>query len=234
MTTEVVTEFIPFEDKRLGRHVVHDPKSWDFQEELPRQAEPLRSVQHYRYDPYPKPIQKVGCCTFVSECMLGNTINNRIRGKVLDLELAVKGYSMATKIDPFEGTYPPTDTGSSGLAAAKVAVELGIAEKYIWYFKLDDLLRALQKHPISFGGLWTYDMFKANRQNPLVRPTGENAGGHQWVLSGYNAVDNLIAGECWWGKDFGRNGRFYISVADFRGLFENRGDAHFTYRKMIA
>ncbi len=233
MLTQLVTDQIPFEDGRLGRHVVHDPRSWDFQEELPRRAEPLRDVQHRRYDPRPEPRQEIGCCTGVGECMLGNAKNNRVKGVILGMDRAVEVYSLATTLDPFQGTYPPTDTGSSGLAAAKAAVQLGIAEKYVWYFTLEDVLRALQNHPISFGGLWTYDMFRATRDNPLVRPTGAVAGGHQWVLSGYRAKDELIVGECWWGSGFGRNGRFYISTPDFQRLYENRGDAHYTYRKFV-
>ena len=222
---------IPFEDHRLGRHVVHDSRSWDYQEERPRRTVTLKTVQHRRYDPLPEPNQRIGCCTFVSECMLGNTVGNRVMGEVLDMEIAEKGYARATEIDPFPGIYPPEDTGSSGLSAAKAAVEMGIAEKYVWYFDMESILVALQKHPISFGGLWYYDMFRATYDNPVVHPTGAEAGGHQWVLSGYNATSGLIAGECWWGKNFGRNGRFYISIPDFRILLEAYGDAHYTYRK---
>lgn len=224
---------IPFEDPRLGRHVVHDVRSRDHREDIPRRALVLRNVQHRRYDPRPDPNQEIGCCTFVSECMLANTVNNRIRGKVLNMADAVAGYSLATALDPFEGTYPPNDTGSSGLAAAQAAVQLGIGEEYVWYFGLQEILYALQFHPISFGGVWTYDMFKATKSNPVIRPTGEVAGGHQWVLSGFRTIDRVqyIVGECWWGSGFGDNGRFYISVPDFQTLVDQEGDAHFTKRK---
>lgn len=222
---------IPFEDHRLGRHVVHDPKSWDYQEALPRRVVELHSVQHRRYDPIPEPNQPVGCCTMVAECLLGNTKDNRVRGQVLTMQTALDGYSLATTLDPFRGTYPPDDTGSSGLAAAKAAVQMGLAEMYVWYFSVDAVLVALQKHPVSFGGKWMQDMFRATKANPVVRPTGEVAGGHQWTLSGYDAKKKLIAGECWWGARFGINGRFYISVPDFRLLMEDNGDTHFTIRK---
>lgn len=101
----------------------------------------------------------------------------------------------------------------------------------MWYFDMESILIGLQEHPISFGGLWYYDMFRATYDNPVVHPTGSEAGGHQWVLSGYNVKTGLLAGECWWGSNFGRNGRFYISVRDFRVLLEAYGDAHYTYRK---
>jgi hypothetical protein len=229
--TSVKRHRIPFEDPRLGRHVVHDPKSWDYQEKLPRRTTPLKSVQHRRYDPMPEPNQQIGCCTFVSECMLANTKGNRVMGEVLNMEDAEHGYSLATSIDPFEGTYPPVDTGSSGLAAAKAAVQLGIADNYVWYFSVEDVLLGLQKHPISFGGNWYGSMFAANEYNPLIGIAGNVAGGHQWVLSGYKAKDELIVGECWWGASFGYNGRFYLPVNDFRRLMDEDGDAHYTYRK---
>lgn len=223
---------IPFDDHRLGRHIVHDERSWDYQEKIPRRVSPLRSVQHRRYDPRPEPNQPVGCCTMVSECMMANTVRNRVKGQVLDMDDAIKGYSIATSIDPFRGTYPPDDTGSSGLAAAKAAVQMGFARSYVWYFSVEDVLTALQSHAVSFGGYWYERMFYPNRHNPIVKPLGEIVGGHQWVLSGYRAKEELIVGECWWGPGFGLNGRFYIHVEDFRALMEQDGDAHFTYRKM--
>jgi hypothetical protein len=222
---------IPFEDPRLGRHIAHDPRSWDHRQELPRTAEPLRSVQHRRYDPRPEPAQQIGCCTFVAECMMANAKGNRKKGEVLNMEDAENGYSLATSIDEFGGQYPPLDTGSSGLAAAKAAVQLGIASQYVWYFTVEDVLLALQDHVVSFGGYWYYSMFAADRYNPQVSVGGGIAGGHQWLLSGYRAREELIVGECWWGPEFGIDGRFYISVNDFRGLMADGGDAHYTYRK---
>ena len=223
---------IPFEDHRLGRHILHDPKSWEYQEDLPRMAaSKLKDVQHRIYDPLPEPIQRVGCCTMVAECQMGNVKGNRKKGQILDMDVAVQGYSLATKLDPYPGTYPPTDTGSSGLSAAKAACQMGIATRYDWYFNMAALLTALQLHPISFGGNWHYDMFRATTDRPLVHPTGEIAGGHQWIISGYRANAKLLVGECWWGKEFGRTGRFYISEKDFGDLFAARGDAHWTWRK---
>lgn len=224
---------IPFEDSRLGRHIAHDPMSWDYQEKLPKLSQSqFKDVQHRRWDPTPEPIQRIGCCTAVAECMMGNAKDNRVHGEILDMDVAVQMYSLATVLDPFPGKYPPTDTGSSGLSAAKAACKMGLAVRYDWYFTMQDLLVALQLHPISFGGNWYYDMFNATYDKPLVKPTGAVAGGHQWVLSGYRANDRLIVGECWWGKTFGRNGRFYIAEDDFRKMFEARGDAHWTWRKL--
>lgn len=229
----VRVEHINFDDPRLGRHIVHDPKSWDYREKLPRSTAKLKTVQHRRYDPTPEPNQEIGCCTCVSECMMANTQGNRVKGKIFNMVDAVNMYTITTSIDTFDGSYPPDDTGSSGLAAAKASVQMGIGKDYVWYFSVEEVLQGLQRHPISFGGVWHYDMFQATRDNPVVKPTGSIAGGHQWVLSGYNAKDDLIAGECWWGPDFGISGRFYIATDDFRTLMENDGDAHFTNRRIL-
>lgn len=225
-------EVVEQQDKRLGRQLVHDPRSRAFTAALPAEGTPLRSVQHRRYDPRPEPDQPVGCCTGVGEAMMGNAVGNRVRGAVLDMDDALAIYRFATSLDPFPGTYPPEDTGSSGLAAAKAAVRLGYATRYEWFFGLDAILRGLQDGPISFGGWWTWDMFRATADRPVVRPTGGMAGGHQWMLSGHDVPRGVLWGECWWGPRFGRRGRFGITVEDFDTLVRDGGDAHRTYRRV--
>lgn len=228
----ITTTFIQQQDMRLGRHLVHDSASKEHRAELPRSAAPLRTVRHRKYDPYPEPAQRVGCCTGVAECMMGNASDNRVMGEVLDMDDALRIYALATSLDPFRGTYPPNDTGSSGLAAAKAAKLLGISDSYVWYFGINEVLRGLQENPISIGGLWSWDMFKATKENPVVTFTGGEAGGHQWDAFGYDAKREIVWGECWWGRGFGYNGRFGISVKDLEAILEEGGDAHFSYRKM--
>src|SRR4051812_41536406 len=45
---------------------------------------------------------------------------------------AVKLYEDATVLDGYPGTYPPDDTGSSGLAVCKVLKARGLITKYRW------------------------------------------------------------------------------------------------------
>src|SRR5512144_770809 len=47
-------------------------------------------------------------------------------------QFAVQLYSDATKVDPFPGSYPPEDTGSSGLAICEVLNARGTIRGYTW------------------------------------------------------------------------------------------------------
>jgi hypothetical protein len=213
------------EDVRLGRQVVHDPASRGFT--APRTAIPLRSKRHRVYDPYPNPNQPVGCCTGVAEAVMGNTVGNRVTGQVLGMPVALDLYRFASRNDPWPGAWEPTDTGSSGLAAAKGAVRAGLATHYEWYFGVTAILNGLMTRPISVGAWWYESMFYPNPDTLLVRPDGPRAGGHQWTLVAYDHYRQEVEGVCWWGEFR----RFRMTVADFGALVEDDGDAHTTYRR---
>jgi hypothetical protein len=218
------------QDPRLGRNVVHDPRSRQFV--APRHAGPRRDKAHRIYDPRPNPNQPRGNCTGVAECTMANSTGNRVKGVVLGMDVADRIYSRATELDPWPGSWPPTDTGSSGLAAAKAAVEQGIGTRYDWYFGLDAVLDGLQTNAISVGTWWYFDMFEPDPTG-LVKPTGGRAGGHQWLLRAHDVSaskrvsQQRVGGLCWWGT----YRHFWMTVEDFANLLADDGDAHRTYRK---
>lgn len=222
------------QDERLGRHVVHDERSRRF--EAPRRAVVRRNKVHRIYDPRPNPNQVRGNCTGCAETMMANTVGNRVAGSVLGMGIADKIYSRATELDPWPGSWPPTDTGSSGTAAAKAAVELGIGESYEWYFGVDATLDGLQFYALSVGTWWTFDMFNPDPKTLRVRPTGGKAGGHQWLLRGHDVSASktigkqIVEGACWWGGYH----YFRMTVDDFADLLADDGDVHRTRRRMPA
>lgn len=193
-----------------------------------------RDKTHRIYDPRPNPKQLWGNCSFVAECVMGNSVGNRVKGVTLDMYDADRGYSLATTLDPFPGQWPPEDTGSSGLAAAKAAVQLGYSSHYEWYFGIDAVLDGLQQHALSVGTWWYWDMFTATGARPLVRPTGGKAGGHQWTLYKYDPSTSplyigkqRVGGICWWGPSFRT---FELTVDDFAELLADDGDVHRSIR----
>jgi hypothetical protein len=211
----------------LGRNVVHDERSRSFPMAqfttgIDRGA--WRDRINRIYDPYPNPNQVVGCCTGVAKCTQLNAGNNRVKGRVLKLKDAENIYSRNTQIDPWEGEWPPTDTGSSGLASCKTAIEFGLARDYFWLFGgADEVVEnIMQGRVISVGTWWYWDMFNKDSRG-LVRPTGGRAGGHQWVARGYDVDRDEVMGRCWWGdfKDF------WIKRTDLQDLLLDDGDAHF-------
>lgn len=225
-TPELRVERVDPVDPRLGRQLVHDPRSRAF-------ALPMRAIDRslWRdrrirlYDPLPNPNQMIGNCTGCSKMMQFNAVGNRVTGVVLKMPKATKVYSLATTLDPWEGSWEPDDTGSSGLAAAKAAQLLGLGGEYRWLFGgADEVVQAVMEgHAVSVGAWWYEPMF-TNRYadgRPLT-VSGDRAGGHQWTAHGYWKARDYVLGRCWWGtyRDF------WIRRVDLQRLLDEGGDAH--------
>jgi hypothetical protein len=103
---------------------------------------------------------------------------------------AVTIYALATKLDPFPGTYPPDDTGSSGLAACKAAQRLGYISAYHHAFGIEHALRALQLGPVITGIDW-YSSFDRPDSNGQIRIAGDVRGGHEVEVYGYDPVTDF-------------------------------------------
>lgn len=227
MTADVYTKFVPGQDPRLGRQVVHDPRSRRFARRITIDKSTWHDKAIRIYDPSPNPNQPVGCCTGVDKCVSFNAIGNRRHGTVLTMDDALKVYSLATTLDPWDGQYPPDDTGSSGLAAAKAAQQLGWGGEYRWHFGgADEIVQSLMGTPdempttVSVGSWWHYDMFQRDSDG-RVHVGGGLAGGHEYTIRGYDADRDWLLGRCWWG-DF-RD--FWIARADLDALLADDGDA---------
>ena len=222
MSIETIT--VPQKSPLLGRQVVHDSRSRSFAARVAIDRSSWRDKSVRIYDPLPNPNQVVGCCTGVAKCVQLNAVGNRVKGRVLDMWMAESIYSRNTQIDPWEGTWPPDDTGSSGLASAKTAIEFGLAGEYRWLFGgADEVVQAVMAgQTISVGTWWYWDMFNQDSRG-LVRVGGGQAGGHQYTIRGYDVDRDWVLGRCWWGsfRDF------WISRADLHALLMDDGDAHF-------
>lgn len=216
----------------LGRQKVHDERSRSFAVRSTIDRSTWRDKAVRLYEPLPNPNQRVGCCTGVAKCSQFNAVGNRKTGVVLDMSDAEKIYSRNTEIDPWEGSWPPEDTGSSGLASAKAAIEFGLGGEYRWIFGgADEVIQNVQEgRVISVGTWWYWHMFSGTAGTyaglPIVKPTGDQAGGHQYVIRGYDVDNDRALGRCWWG-DF-RD--FWISREHLNDLLLDGGDAHFQVR----
>lgn len=215
-------------DKRLGRQKVHDPVSrgWPLSMGIDRDKWRTKAVRIY--DPRPNPNQCHGECTGVAKAMQFNAIRNRVKGKVLKMDDAHKIYSLATTKDPWRGSWPPTDTGSSGLASAKAAEQLGLGGSYRHVFRgADEVVQLIQEgRAVSVGTWWMWDMFDPD-DNGIIEPTGGRAGGHQYIARAYDAKRDFVGIRCWWGEF--RNA--WIRRAHLNDLLMDGGDAHVQDRK---
>lgn len=220
------TERVQQQSPLLGRQLNHDERSRSFSITAIKQV-PTSEWKDKRvrlYSPLPNPNQPVGCCTGVAKAMQFNAIGNRKMGRVLDMDDALEVYSKASELDPWSGSWPPTDTGSSGLASAKAAQLLGLGGEYRWLFGgADDVISMIMLGAVvSVGSWWHADMMSLP-PSKIVTPTGGRVGGHQYAARGYDKDRDLVLCRNWWGPGY-RD--FWLSRADLDTLLRDGGDAH--------
>lgn len=218
------------EGKRLGRHVEHDPRSRAFAIVMPHAItiDDLRNVRHRRFGG-PLDQGHLGSCTGNAVAGCVNTLPiHRSREHLLKEDDAVQIYSLATKLDEFEGVYPPTDSGSSGLAAAKAAQNMGLISGYQHAFSLEQALVALMEKPIITGVNW-YEGFDNPDHHGHVEIAGQVRGGHEFEILGFEKngtiEDSYVEAENSWGSGWGLHGRFRFKVSTWKQLLAEDGDA---------
>jgi hypothetical protein len=220
--------------RALGRHVEHDPRSLAYAHGvLPKNA--IKSVDWTRRAPIFDQGQ-VGSCTGNAATGLLTTDSTgrtgltsvTVDGHVLpvDEDLAVKVYELATRLDDIKGAYPPDDTGSSGLGAAKALKKLGLATGYSHAFSLGALKSALQNGPVMVGTVWLESMFDPDPKTGFVKVdrTSQVAGGHEYVLSAYNVDAEAFRIDNSWGESWALNGSAWLDENDVRWLLSQQGD----------
>ncbi len=230
----VETEFLdesPGPGGRLGRHVEHDPRSKSYAITGP--AAPLVR----------EPIMWDRFSAILDQGELGSCTGNAMAGWLgcfphvdsveaavpFDEELAVELYRDATRLDPFPGSWPPNDTGSSGLAVAKAAKRRGLIAGYGWAFTTDALVLALQIAPVIVGVPW-FAGFDRPDDKGLVKATGPIRGGHEFLIRGWTPDPNgegsqgLLHADNSWGTRWGVRGSFCFTTATWDKLRRNRAD----------
>lgn len=181
----------------------------------PAPKAPLRSVMH-AHGPVLNQGQ-IGCCT-------GNDVIDCLNAAPLlegpfDEQDARGVYSLATRIDNIPGQWPPDDTGSTNIAAAKAAVRLGLASGYTHCQTFEHFLAALVLQPVMFASEWTADMFHP-APDGQVRPTGPVQGGHSYAAIGLDVEQERVWFLNSWGSSWGVGGTFWLSFADAASLQE--------------
>lgn len=107
---------------KLGRLVRHDPRSRAY----PAAAAPvLRSVTWRRYGATLDQGDTSSCTGHAMAHAVNTRPTHKTGTRLLTHQDALRLYSAATHLDPWPDTYPPDDTGSSGLAVAKAARDAG-------------------------------------------------------------------------------------------------------------
>jgi hypothetical protein len=218
-------------DKRLGRHIHHDPRSAAFNvTQLVARVEEFREVHHHRHTgPFNQ--GDLGSCTgnaAAGACDTDPVYGVKLHHRIYE-PTAVKLYSLATQLDAYDGSYPPQDTGSDGLSVAKACVKKGFISSYLHAFTLEDALTALQTTPWIFGSNW-YSSMDEPDDHGIVTVGGSVRGGHEYEALEYipqgtgTYLDDLVGFINSWGRSWGEEGRFYMTVRDFGRLQDEQGD----------
>ncbi len=208
------------EGRRLGRHVVHDDRSWLYPAAM---AAELHSVEHRRhYRPFAQ--GDIGMCTGVTAVEMLMTEPFWKKDRRLDLTDARSIYSAATRLDDILGVYPPEDVGSSGLAVMKVCKKRRLIREYRHAFGFKEALRALVLAPIGVGINW-YEGFDKPRRNGECRLAGDVRGGHEIIIDGLDLERRRVWGTQSWGPNWGpEKGRFFFTFKTFEELLDEDGD----------
>jgi hypothetical protein len=230
-------------DLMLGRKVNHDPRSRAF----PFAARAEAAVPVASRPRWPSTIGilnqgGLGSCvpnTGVERIAFSDAVRPGLTAvpygggqRPLDEPLAVNWYHDVTALDPFDGTWPPDDTGSDGTSLGKLLKSLGLIQSYTHAFGgLVDVLAALMSGPVPVGVNWYDSMFTPTPTGELVITKGASvAGGHEFNFDG--EVD-AVARRLWmtnhWLNDddtpWGLSGRAWMSYATAERLLGEDGDA---------
>jgi hypothetical protein len=142
-------------------------------------------------------------------------------------DFAVQLYSDATELDPYPGSYPPDDTGSSGLAICKVLKARGVIKGYRWARSPYGLLRLLQAGPVLQGMPWHEAFFTPDADGFIdadpTWPSSNLAGGHEIEAIGVelddsDAFNSAIVYANSWGTGWGLEGRFKMRLRTYEQL----------------
>lgn len=225
MTSRLITEL---KNNRLGRHVEHDPRSLQHPFETGADVT-VRSVTHGRVGPIFNQ-GSLGSCTgnaVAGACNTKPTYRLGAHRVLLEVD-AVEIYKRATVLDGFPGVYPPSDTGSSGLAACKAAREFGWISNYKWTFGVGQAITALMARPICVGVNW-YEGFDRPDSAGRVQISGGVRGGHEFMIRGFDATAAIPSQRLFWADNswdfgWGKQGRFCFTVATLERLLAEQGD----------
>ncbi len=115
--------------------------------------------------------------------------------------------------------------GSTVRSGAKAMANRKRLSAYAFAASLDEAVAWVLAHgPVVMGTDWLEAMFTTDADGFVV-PTGAVAGGHCYVLVGYDPASEVLTFLNSWGSSWGSNGRFYMHKADAEKLFASQGEA---------
>lgn len=204
----------------LGRHQEHDPASKAF----PAAISPARHTTDWAYHGTVLDQGQIGACTgnAAVDVLMTGPYYDHLKKIFTEVD-ALAIYERATVLDGVPGSYPPNDTGSSGIAVMKACVERSWIRRYNHAFGIDHAIGALMLGPVLTGVAWYQGMFTPDAQG-FVHPTGQIVGGHEFAVIGYDVIKDAVHCLNSWGTGWGLGGYFWIKTSDYASLLAGGGD----------
>ena len=140
-------------------------------------------------------------------------------------------YREAKKVDEWPGE---NYSGTSVRAGAKVLQALGHIERYVWANTVDTIRDfVLLRGPVVMGTVWTDAMFRPDSAG-FVIPQGAAAGGHCWLIFGFDAEKQAFHALNSWGTGWGLKGAFWVRETDLATLLSRGGEACAPTERLVA
>jgi len=185
----------------------------------------------------PKPLRSYtwSCATVLDQlsegvcvgCAWAHEMAARPRVWPVDLQLARLIYREATFIDPWPANDQPVvnyNHGTSILAGAKIATQLGHYKEYRWAFDMQEALLALSYFGPGVAGVNWYESMYDPDASGLLHITGQPVGGHAILVNGLNVAKKLVRVHNSWGSSWGINGEAFLTFDDFERLLDESGE----------
>lgn len=209
--------------RTFGRLVNHDPRNRAYGIVV----SPTATPKTVSWDVPDLPVldqADLGACTCFATSQAVNLQRARAgRADLLTSDDAKQLYREATRIDPFDGSWEPDDTGSDGTSACKAAKAAGLIREYRHAFGLKQMLLALQSGPVIVGTEWLSDMTTPTADH-LVRVSGSLEGGHEYCVIGCDIERGVVTILNSWSDQWADRGRAHITFADMDRLLQAQGD----------
>jgi len=225
------------EGMRLGRHLQLDSRSLAFLPDPELLRQPIKPTE------WIPPLEildqgNVGAC-------VGNTATEHIAqlygaadlSKVVldghtlsgnptnDEAFAQEAYHRCTVLDGFPGTWPPEDSGTSGLAACRALKAAKLVSGYVWATNRHAFAALLQRSSVMVGMPWYAAWFEPKGQGAFVddgdwQASGV-AGGHEVLAEALEAWDEIDPAKCivrfrnHWKSSWGDAGRFRMRLSTY-------------------
>ena len=216
----------------LGRIAVVDPqdRAYPMRSLLPRRALPATGYRYYRCGPV---LDQGGTGTCVGHAWRQFLASAPLMYRPGD-PTAFHIYREAIEDDEF----PENDAelalpdnrlqyGTSVRAGVKALQKRGHIKNYAWAWnalEVAEFIMASQGGTVVVGTAWREEMFFPNKTG-LVHIGGRYAGGHAYLIIGFNAATRLFRCLNSWGSDWGIGGRFSIRFDDMDELLKDNGEA---------